>query len=91
MRPIHVVERQGFGCGSGALYRGGFHSPVGRKVIAQRFIAGFAREWGTSPIRDERDVFECQNYWFAIFLSSLRDLGKVLRYVFPSAIIGVTA
>ena len=32
-----------------------FISPVGRKRIAQRFIAGFPGEVGTSPARDERD------------------------------------
>ena len=29
-------------------------SPTGRKKIAQRFIAGFPRDGGTSPARDER-------------------------------------
>ena len=29
-------------------------SPTGRKKIAQRFIAGFPGDGGTSPARDER-------------------------------------
>ena len=32
----------------------GIPQPGGRKKIAQRFIAGFPRGGGTSPVRDER-------------------------------------
>ena len=37
-----------------ALVERGFPSPSGRKRIAQRFIAGFPGDGGTSPVRDER-------------------------------------
>jgi len=36
------------------LVERGFPSPPGRKAIAQRFIAGFPRAKGPSPVRDER-------------------------------------
>ena len=48
---------------------GGFPSPAERKRIAQRFIAGFPRARGISPVRDERTGSH-----FAWFLSPLRGL-----------------
>ena len=51
------------------LVERGFPSPAGRKTIAQRFIAGFPGDGGTSPVRDER-----KSSHLAQFLSPLRGL-----------------
>lgn len=39
--------------------------PSGRKIIAQRFNAGFPGEAGTSPVRDERARAPCHTFSFA--------------------------
>ncbi len=43
------------------LVERGFPSPAGRKTIAQRFIAGFPGDGGTSPARDERNRSFCKS------------------------------